>query len=103
MKERTEPVQLLFTDIVLPNGMNGTVLAERAMELRPDMKVLFTTGYARDAVLPNSRSHLRADLIKKPYSFADLASKVRDILENGVPEQDEDSRSMENAAGGAPS
>ena len=81
LQASSDPVQLLFTDIVLPNGMNGTGLAEHATQLRPQMKVLFTTGYARDAVFPPAHSPIRADIIKKPFTFADLALKVRTILD----------------------
>jgi DNA-binding NtrC family response regulator len=86
LKRSADPVQLLFTDVVLPNGMNGTILAQHATALRPELKVLFTTGYERDAVFPDARSHMRADMIRKPFTFANLATKVRNILDN-TPEQ----------------
>ena len=76
-----EPIHLLFTDVVLPNGMNGPVLAERAVALQPAMRVLFTTGYSRDAVFPNAHSAVGAEVIKKPFTFADLANKVRENLD----------------------
>ena len=48
-------IDLLFTDIVLPSGMNGEMLAQQARALRPDLKVLFTTGYARNTIVRQGR------------------------------------------------
>jgi len=76
---RTRPeVKLLFTDIVMPDG-NGGKLAEQALSLRPDLKVLFTTGYARDAIVNNVLSD-GVQLLTKPYTIAQLAVKIREIL-----------------------
>jgi CheY-like chemotaxis protein len=83
LKGRSEPVDLLFTDVVLPNGLNGPVLAEEAVALRPAMKVLFTTGYSRNAVFPHSASDAQTDLINKPFTYSDLATKVREVLDRG--------------------
>jgi PAS domain S-box-containing protein len=75
-----QDVQLLFTDVVLP-GLNGRQLADEALRLRPDLKVLFTTGYTRNAIVHNGRLDQGVDLISKPFTFADLAAKVRQILD----------------------
>ena len=74
-------VDLLFTDVVLPGGMSGAVLAERARALRPDMKLLFTTGYARNAIVHHGRLDPGVELITKPFSYSELATRVRDILD----------------------
>ena len=79
LKGRPE-VDLLFTDVVLP-GMNGRQLADQAMEIRPDLKVLFTTGYTRNAIVHNGRLDDGVSLITKPFTFDGLASKVRKILD----------------------
>jgi len=80
--ERQEgAVDLLFTDIVLPSGMTGAVLAHEAKALRPDLKVLFTTGYARNAIVHQGRLDPGVELITKPFSYSDLAARVRDILD----------------------
>jgi signal transduction histidine kinase len=77
---RTRPeVKLLFTDIVMPDG-NGGKLAEEALETRSDLKVLFTTGYARDAILDNGVLNEGVQLLTKPYTIAQLAVKIREIL-----------------------
>jgi CheY-like chemotaxis protein len=79
-----EPVDMLFTDIVMP-GMNGPELAAEARAVQPAMKVLYTSGYTRNAVVHNGRIDSGVEMIVKPFTFEDLARKVRDILdgENG--------------------
>jgi DNA-binding NtrC family response regulator len=74
-------IQLLFTDVVLPDGMNGQQLAEEARRRRPDLKVLMTTGYARNAILHDGKVDPGIQLITKPFSFAALAAKVRSVLD----------------------
>jgi PAS domain S-box-containing protein len=74
-------VDLLFTDVVLPAGMTGAHVAEAARRIRPDLKVLFTTGYARNAIVHHGRLDPGVELITKPFTFADLAARIRDILD----------------------
>ncbi len=79
---RREPaIDLLFTDVVLPGEMTGADLAKVAREIRPRLKVLFTTGYARNAIVHHGRLDAGVNLITKPFGYPDLASKVRDILD----------------------
>ena len=78
---REAHVDLLFTDVVLPGGLTGAQVAAEAREIQPGLKVLFTTGYARNAIVHNGRLDPGVQLITKPYSFADLAAKVRDVLD----------------------
>jgi CheY-like chemotaxis protein len=66
---------------VLPDGMNGQQLAEEARRQRPDLKVLMTTGYARNAILNHGKVDPGVQLITKPFSFAALAAKVRSVLD----------------------
>jgi len=75
-------IRVLFTDVGLPGGMNGRQLAEEALRRRPDLKVLFTTGYARNAIVHDGRLDAGVDLITKPFSQAALADKLRDILDH---------------------
>lgn len=79
--ERPGRIDLLFTDVVLPGGMTGAQIAAQAQAARPDLKVLFTTGYARNAIVHQGRLDKGVDLITKPFSFPDLAAKVRDVLD----------------------
>jgi two-component system NtrC family sensor kinase len=74
-------IQLLFTDVVLPGGMNGRQLADEARRRRPDLKVLFTTGYTRNAIIHQGRLDADVDLLTKPFTSEALARKVRQILD----------------------
>jgi signal transduction histidine kinase len=80
LESRTR-IDLLFTDVVLPGGMTGAQLAARAREWHPALKILFTTGYARNAIFHHGRLDKGVNLLTKPYSFADLAAKIRDVLD----------------------
>jgi signal transduction histidine kinase/CheY-like chemotaxis protein len=75
------PIDLLFTDVVLPGGMNGRQLADAAVKSRPNLKVLFTTGYTRNAIVHNGQLDQGIQLIGKPFTFSDLAAKVRAVLD----------------------
>jgi CheY-like chemotaxis protein len=68
---------LLFSDVVMPGGLNGIELARRAQTMRPELKVLLTSGYLGDAV--QGLSHEFA-LIEKPYERAALAAQIRGVL-----------------------
>ena len=75
------PIDLLFTDVVLPDGMNGRNLAVEASNYRAKLKVLFTTGYTRNAIVHHGRLDRDVHLIGKPYTFSELATKVRAVLD----------------------
>ena len=72
-------IGLLFTDVVMPD-MNGRKLAEEAKKRRPSLKVLFTTGYTRNAIVHNGMLDHGVQLITKPFSLDQLARKVMDVL-----------------------
>ncbi|HEV7251834.1 MAG TPA: PAS domain S-box protein [Mesorhizobium sp.] len=84
MIEGGQPVSLLFTDVVMPD-MNGAALAAEARRLRPELKVLFATGYARDGgddgSLAAVTKALGADILLKPFDVGQLARKVRAALD----------------------
>ena len=65
--------------------MTGAQVAAHARELRPGLKVLFTTGYARNAIVHHGRLDKGAQLLTKPFSYAELAAKVRDVLDELPP------------------
>jgi signal transduction histidine kinase/DNA-binding response OmpR family regulator len=73
-------IDLLFTDVVLP-GRNGRLLAEAARELRPELRILFTTGYSRNAIVHQGRLDAGVQLITKPFTFDQLAVRIRDTLD----------------------
>jgi CheY-like chemotaxis protein len=74
-------IKLLFTDVGLPGPFNGRQLADEARKRRADLKVLFTTGYARNAIVHQGRLDPGVDLIVKPFTYAALAAKIRGVLD----------------------
>jgi CheY-like chemotaxis protein len=73
-------IDLLITDVGLPNGMNGRQVADAARVLRPGLKVLFITGYAENAAVGNGHMEPGMELLTKPFSMTELARRVRDML-----------------------
>ena len=73
-------IDLLFTDVVLPGGKTGADLAREARKVQPDLKVLFTTGYARSALDREQRSEHGLQVLLKPFGVDALAAKVREML-----------------------
>jgi signal transduction histidine kinase len=74
-----QPFELLFSDIVMPNGLNGIELAREAKRLRKGIKILLTSGYAEE-ILQRHKAVGEFSIIDKPFSLADLARRVRSIL-----------------------
>lgn len=74
-------IDLLITDVGLPGGMNGRQVADAARELRPDLKVLFVTGYAENAAVGNGFLSHGMAVITKPFVMTELANKIVEILE----------------------
>ncbi len=72
-------VTLLLTDVMMP-GMNGRELAERVQAERPAMKVLFATGYTRNAIVHNGVLDPGVNLISKPFTLEQIATKIRSVL-----------------------
>jgi PAS domain S-box-containing protein len=72
-------VVLLFTDIVMP-GSNGRQLADEAQKFRPELKVVFTTGYTRNAVIHNGMVDAGVNFLPKPFTIDQLGNKIRDVL-----------------------
>jgi CheY-like chemotaxis protein len=81
-------VDLLFTDVVMPGGINGRQLADEAVRRRPGLKVLFTTGYTRNAIVHHGRLDPGVEMIGKPFSIDELTRKVRAILDGGAWSKD---------------
>jgi len=74
-------IDLLLTDVVMPGGMNGRQLADKAVGHRPGLRVLYMTGYTRDAIIHQGRLDRGINMISKPFSFEELAAKVRQVLD----------------------
>jgi CheY-like chemotaxis protein len=85
--EQHPEIRLLFTDVGLPGGMNGRQLAEAARQRWPKLKILFTTGYARDAIIHDGRLDPGVVLITKPFTYPALAEKLRDTLDRASAER----------------
>jgi signal transduction histidine kinase/CheY-like chemotaxis protein len=75
-----ERIDLLFTDVIIPGGMNGSQLASEAMKLRPGLKVLYTSGYTENAIVHHGRLDAGVLLLPKPYVSSDLARMIRTAL-----------------------
>jgi CheY-like chemotaxis protein len=73
-------VNLLLTDVVMPE-MNGRELANNALKLRPDLKVLYMTGYSHNALIHHGRLDPHLDVLQKPVSQTELATRMRDALD----------------------
>ncbi len=78
-------VDLLFSDVVMPGGMNGYELAERASDNHPGLKVLLTSGYTEKTLANNSQARFTADLLIKPYTMTDLTKRIRTLLGDSGP------------------
>ncbi len=78
--EQRGPAQLLFTDVVMP-GMTGRELADEVGRRWPQVKILFTTGYTRNAIVHGGRLDAGVDLLPKPYTTEELSRKVRAVLD----------------------
>jgi len=74
------PVDLLFTDVVMPGPVRSPELARRAKALLPDLEVLFTSGYTENAIVHGGRLDPGVSLLSKPYRREDLARKLRQLL-----------------------
>lgn len=78
--ETDTAIDLLFTDVVMPGGSTGHDLAKIARELRPDLPVLFTSGYVQDAIVHDGRLDEGVELLGKPYTQLTMAQKIRGML-----------------------
>jgi len=76
----SEHIDLLFTDVIIPGGMNGRQLATEAQVRRPDLKVLYTSGYTENAIVHHGRLDAGVLLLPKPYLSSDLARMIQTAL-----------------------
>jgi len=81
LETASEPIDLLFTDVILPGGMTGADIAQQARAQQPGLRILFATGYARNAIIHHGRLDPGVELLTKPFTYAELATKVREMLD----------------------
>jgi CheY-like chemotaxis protein len=75
-----EHIDLLFTDVIIPGGMNGRQLAIEAKKQRPGLRILYTSGYTENAIVHHGRLDAGVLLLPKPYVSSDLAQMIRTAL-----------------------
>ncbi|SHN73742.1 response regulator [Bradyrhizobium erythrophlei] len=80
-------IDMLFTDIVMPGGMSGWELADKARELRPGLPVVFSTGYALEMPIEKGHAGGKSIMLNKPYRKAELAQRLREALTGNFVDQ----------------
>ena len=84
--QQVSDFDLLFTDVVMPGGLNGPQVADAARSLRPGIRILFTSGYTENAIVHHGRVDAGVELLSKPYRRQELAAKVRKVLDAPAPQ-----------------
>jgi len=79
-KEFDGAIQLMVTDVVMPH-MGGAKLASKLAQLRPDMRIIFVSGYAESTVLRHGAIDVTTRFLQKPFSLKSLARKIRSVLD----------------------
>jgi CheY-like chemotaxis protein len=79
--KENKKIDMLFSDVVMPGGMNGYELAQKAVEHMPDLKVLLTSGFTSKPIAHNGLAKFSANLLNKPYRKTDLAKRLRQVLD----------------------
>jgi CheY-like chemotaxis protein len=74
-------IDLMITDIMMPGGMDGVELAERARVLNPRLKIIFTSGYPSDALVERNGTRIDGPMLRKPYERSDFATIIRRTME----------------------
>jgi CheY-like chemotaxis protein len=80
IKQHAE-IDLMLTDVVMPGGMNGVELAQKARLLRPDLKIIYSSGFPAEALAERSLPLLNGPLLHKPYQRADFTALVQRVME----------------------
>ncbi len=77
-------IDLLFSDVVMPGGINGYELAQLATELNPNIKILLTSGFTSKSMVKNNKAYFTKNLLRKPYRKIELAKRLRCVLGNNM-------------------
>ncbi len=78
--EQERPVNILLSDVIMPGGMNGVDLAKAARKRRPDLKVLFVSGYDHTAIAHATKYDDSLRLLNKPFSLTDLSRELQALI-----------------------
>jgi two-component system cell cycle sensor histidine kinase/response regulator CckA len=84
VRKAAAPIHLLITDVVMPN-MDGPTLVRAVRRIRPDMAVIFMSGYAEEAFRRNDEKAEDLHFLPKPFGLKQLASKVKEVLSGAPP------------------
>lgn len=84
MDKHGDVIDMLLTDVLLPGGLNGQEVADPAQAKYPTLKVLFMSGYARDAIVDQGRLRPDVQLIGKPFTSSELQQQVIDTLDKPI-------------------
>jgi CheY-like chemotaxis protein len=95
--EAGEPVSLVFSDVVMPGGMTGYDVAEWVRSMKPNLKMLLTSGYS-DMAIAASEAVRKIKVLGKPYTREQLAYALREALDGGPPRRSRRSAAMSNSA-----
>ncbi len=85
LEQYNSEISLLFTDVVLAGSMNGRQVADHALKTYPALKVLYTTGYTKNAIIHHGRLDEGVELLSKPFQARDLLLRIKRILGRGAP------------------
>ncbi len=75
-----DDIDLMFSDVIMPTDMNGYELAVKAIEIRPDLKLLLASGFTSEVMKQKGLTLLDVEVLRKPYRYEELSAKLREIL-----------------------
>jgi YesN/AraC family two-component response regulator len=84
-----DEIDLMVTDIVMPGGMNGVELVQRARALRPDLKIVYSSGFPAEALAEKSMPVVEGPLLRKPYQRAEFGAIIHRVMESSKGKQEE--------------
>jgi two-component system, cell cycle sensor histidine kinase and response regulator CckA len=85
-REHSDKIDLLLTDMKMPEGVSGLQLAEEMLRTRPNLKIVFTSGYSEDTVSSEFLTRTGARFLPKPYSYSAITQIIRESLDAPVPQ-----------------
>lgn len=80
--EKHDDIEMLLSDIILPNSINGYELANQALTTKPQLKILFTSGFSADAAKEKGLALFEAEVLQKPFRHAELSKTIRKVFDS---------------------